>query len=150
MISLDSSIIFAIVIFLLLVTALNYFLFQPLMRIQAQRGKLTMGSLAESRNKLSYYSEQMERYQAAIRNGRVEAYRHQEELRSAAMKRRAEALGRARTSAEQMVKESQENLNTQVQAAKAQLSGEAQDLASGIALAVLRRPASIGARDFPR
>ena len=141
MINLDSSIILAIVIFLSLVTALNYLLFRPLMRIQAQREKLTTGSLAESRNKLAHYSEQMDRYQATIRNSRVEAYRHQEDVRSEALKRRAEALRRARTSAEQMLKESQESLSAQVQAAKAQLSNEAQDLASGIALAVLRRPA---------
>ena len=141
MVSLDDSIIPAIVIFLSAVIVLNYLLFQPLIRIQAQRGKLTTGSLAESRNKLDHYLEQMNQYQAALRNGRMEAYRHQEQVRSEASKSRVDALQRARMSAEQMVKESQEFLNVQVEAAKAQLSNEAQDLAAGVAAAVLHRRA---------
>ena len=137
MVSLDSSIIPAIIIFLSLVIALNYLLFQPLMRIQAQREKLTTGSLAESRKTLDLYTEQMDKYQAAIRNGRMETYRHQERIRAEAMKRRADALQQARTRAEQMLKESQDYLSGQVQAAKAQLTQEVQYLASAIASALL-------------
>jgi F-type H+-transporting ATPase subunit b len=141
MVSIDSSIIPAIIIFLSLIIALNYLLFQPLMRIQAQRQMLTAGSLAESRKRLDLYVAQMDRYQAAIRNGRMETYRHQEQVRTEAMKRRADALQQARVRAEQMLKESQDYLSGQIQAAKAQLSTEAQYLASAIATALLRRPA---------
>lgn len=141
MVSLDSSIIPAIIIFLSLVIALHYLLFQPLMRIQAQREKLTTGSLAESRKTLDLYTEQMDKYQAAIRNGRMETYRHQERIRAEAMKRRADALQQARTRAEQMLKESQDYLSGQVQAAKAQLTQEVQYLASAIASALLHRRA---------
>jgi F-type H+-transporting ATPase subunit b len=141
MISLDSSIIPAIIIFLSVVVALNYLLFQPLIRIQTQRQKLTTGSMAESRKKLQHYVEQMESYEAAVRKGRMETYRHQESVRSEATKKRVDVLGRARTAAERLVQESQEQLRAQVQAAKLELSNEARDLAAGIASAVLRRPA---------
>jgi len=141
MVSLDSSIIPAIIIFLAVVIALNYLLFQPLMRVQAQRQKLTTGSLGESRKKLDVYTEQMDKYHAAIRNGRMETYRHQERIRAEAMKRRADALQQARTRAEQMLKESQNYLSAQVQAVKAQLTEETQYLASAIASALLRRRA---------
>ena len=139
MISLDSSVIPAIIIFLCLVTALNYLLFQPLMRIQAQRANLTTASMAESRKKLDFFGQQMERYHTAIRNGRMEAYRNQEQVRSDATKRRADALARARVAAEQLVRDAQAQLNAQVTAAKVQLSAEARDLALGIAAARLHR-----------
>jgi F-type H+-transporting ATPase subunit b len=141
MISLDGSVIPAIIIFLGLVVSLNYLLFQPLIRIQSQREKLTTGSMAESRMKLQQYVSQLDSYQAAIRNGRMETYRQQELIRSDAMKKRVDVLGRARTAAEGLVQESQEQLNAQVQAAKLELTTEARDLAIGIASAVLRRPA---------
>ncbi len=141
MISLDGSIIPAIIIFLSVVVALNYLLFQPLIRIQAQREKLTTGSMAESRKKIQYYMDQMDSYQAAIRKGRMETYRRQELVRSDAVKKRVDILGGARTAAEGLVLESREQLNAQVQAAKLDLTREARDLAAGIASAVLRRPA---------
>ena len=141
MISLDSSIIPAIIIFLSVVVALNYLLFQPLIRIQAQREKLTTGSMAESQKKTQYFVDQMDSYQATIREGRMEAYRQQELIRSDAMKKRVDILGRSRTAAERLVLESREQSNAQVQAAKLDLTREARDLAAGIASAVLRRPA---------
>jgi F0F1-type ATP synthase membrane subunit b/b' len=57
------------------------------------------------------------------------------------MKKRAGALSRARAGAEQMVKQSREQIQAQVQLAKVQLDGEAEDLARGIAYVVLHRSA---------
>ena len=139
MVSLDSSIIPAIVIFLLVIVALNYLLFQPLMRIQAERAKRTTGAMTESRHLLERHTKLMDSYQTAIKNIKLEGYRRQEQVRDEAIKRRADALERARASAEQMLKESHGQITAQVQAAKQQLIREAQDMASDIASAVLRR-----------
>jgi F-type H+-transporting ATPase subunit b len=141
MVSLDSSIIPALVIFISLVVALNFLLFQPLMRIQAERARRTSGSMDESREKLDRYSKLMESYQAAIRNGRMEGYRRQEQIRSEAKEKRTGALERARLSAEQLLQQSREQIENQVREAKANLSLDAQELAAGIASAVLKRPA---------
>ncbi len=141
MVSLDSSIIPAIVIFLILVVALNYLLFKPLMRIQAERARRTSGSMEESRGKLDRYSKLVESYQATIRNGRMEGYRRQEQIRSEATAKRAAALERAKLSAEQMLQQSREQVAEQVRDAKANLSREAQELAASIASAVLKRSA---------
>ena len=141
MVSLDSSIIPALVIFLSLVVALNYLLFQPLMRIQGERARRTSGSMEESREKLDRYSRLVASYEAAIRNGHMEGYRHQEQIRSEAMTKRAAALEKAKRSAEELLQQSREQIAGQVRDAKGNLSRDAQELAARITTAVLKRSA---------
>lgn len=87
MISLDFSIIPAIVLFLTLVFALNYLLFKPLLKVQAEREERTVGQHEQARRRLSHHLDLFNRYVAAIRNGRMEGYRLQEQQRSDAMEK---------------------------------------------------------------
>jgi F-type H+-transporting ATPase subunit b len=141
MISLDYSLIPAVLIFLTVVVALNYLLFKPLMKIQAQREERTTGQLEQARKKLDHHLDLFNRYQAAVKNARMEGYRRQEQVRSEAMKKRAEALEQARKRAEGLLLESRASIQAQVQGAKAQLSLEAHEIARSIAAAVLQRSA---------
>lgn len=141
MISLDSSIIWAIVIFLSLIFALNYLLFQPLLKIQDERAGRTTGLMERTRKQLDHHTDLFSRYQAAIKNGRMEGYRRQEELRAEAMRRRAEALQQARRKAEHMIEESRVLIRGQVDLAKDQLGRDAQDIARSIASSILQRSA---------
>jgi len=141
MISLDYSIIPAIILFLTLVFALNYLLFKPLLKVQAQREERTVGQHEQARQRLSHHLDLFNRYEAAIRNGRLEGYRLQEQVRSDAMKKRAEALEQARKRAETLVQESRASMQAQVNAAKERLGREAHEIASGIAATVLQRSA---------
>src|SRR5512136_1985582 len=103
MISLDASILAAIVIFLGTAVALNYLLFRPLLRIQAEREARTTGMVAESRKRLDDQTALFRRYEAAIRQARMEAYQRQEQTRVEAMSVRAGALDKARRDAEALV-----------------------------------------------
>ncbi len=141
MISLDYSIIPAAIIFLTLVVALNYLLFRPLMKVRDEREERTTGLIAQANRKLDHHLDLFNRYQAAIKSGRLEGYRVQEQMRSEAMRKRAEALDQARKRAESLVQESRTSLQTQVQTAKDQLDREAQDIARRIAATVLQRSA---------
>jgi F-type H+-transporting ATPase subunit b len=141
MVSLDYSIIPAIILFLTLVVALNYLLFKPLLKVQALREERTAGQVERARQRLGHHLDLFNRYEATIRNGRLEGYRLQEQVRSDAMKKRAEALEQARKRAEMLVQESRTSMQAQVQVAKERLSLEAQEIASAIAAAVLRRSA---------
>ena len=141
MISLDSSIIPAIIIFLALIVVLNRLLFKPLQTIQAERESRTTGLISEARSKMSHQLDLFNEYQATIKNARLEAYRKQEQLRNEAMKKRAEVLGNARTAGEQMIQDSRASILSQVDSAKRQLEREAQELARGIASNILGRPA---------
>jgi F-type H+-transporting ATPase subunit b len=141
MISVDSSIIWAILIFLILVFALNRLLFQPILRVQAERESRTSGLMEQSRKQVDHYLDMFGRYQAAIKNGRIAGYRRQEEYRSEAMKKRADALAGARRRAEELVGQSREVIHKQVQTAKIDLEKDAGDIARSIASSVLQRPA---------
>ena len=81
-------------------------------------------------------------YQATVKNARLDAYRHQEQVRNDASAERAEVLAKARTSAEQMIQDSRASILAQAAAAKAQLDREARELAHGITTTILGRSAA--------
>ena len=86
MISLDSSIIAAIIIFLLLIITLDSLLFRPLMRVQAERESRTSGLLLDTQKQIERHVDLFSRYQASLKNARLQGYRHQEQVRAQAMK----------------------------------------------------------------
>jgi F-type H+-transporting ATPase subunit b len=141
MVSLDNSIVPAVVIFLALIVALHYLLFRPLQRVQDERQDRTTGLMAQVRKRLDHHTELFDEYQATIKQARLEGYRHQEEVRSAAMIERAKALDQARKNGEQLLREARESIRQQVHGAKDQLDREAQDMARGIADTLLQRSA---------
>ena len=139
MIGVDFSLIPAILIFLALIFALEQLHFKPLLRVQAERESRTSGLVAKSRQDLDYCMETFSKYEAAVRSGRTEGYRIQEEARAEAMKKRAEALQEARRGAEKLLEESRGSIQAEVQAAKVQLEREAHDIARGVAAIILQR-----------
>ena len=141
MISLDGSIIPAIIIFLVLIVALNRILFRPLIKVQGERERKTTVLMAQVRKQLDHHLELFKQYQAAIKNGRMEGYRRQEQVRAEALQKRAEALAQGKIDAERLIQESRDSIQAQVQAAKAELDREALLIADGIAVRILRRTA---------
>ena len=140
MISLDSSIIPAIIIFLLLIIALDSLLFRPLMRVQAERESRTSGLLIETQKQVDRHVDLFSRYQASLKNARLQGYRHQEQVRAQAMKKRAEVLESARSNAEQLIQDSRASIQSQVATAKEQLGRDAQEIARSIVSTILQRP----------
>ncbi|HYK91352.1 MAG TPA: ATP synthase F0 subunit B [Acidobacteriota bacterium] len=141
MISLDGSIIPAVIIFLVLVVALDKILFQPLLRVQEERTKRTSGLMASIRKQLDHHLVLFNQYQAALKNGRLEGYRRQEEVRAAAMNKRTQALSQARPDAEKLIQDAHDSIQAQVQAAKLKLDSDAREIAAGISAAIFRRSA---------
>lgn len=141
MISVDWSLIPAIIIFLITVVALNYLLIRPLARVQEEREMRTTGLMSQTRRSLEHHLHLFEQYQATIKNARMEGYRLAEKARADALLYRKKALERARNGAEQLIREAGDSIQTQVIAAKARLEREAQDMAGRIASAILQRSA---------
>jgi F-type H+-transporting ATPase subunit b len=141
MINLDGSIIPAIVIFLLLIVVLNQLLYKPLMKVLAERESRTTGLVRQAQEDLSHHLSLFEKYQASIKNARMEGYRRQEQLRGEAQKKRAEVLAQSRAAAEKLIQDSGESIGVQVEAAKQQLTLDAQDMAQRITSTILGRPA---------
>jgi F-type H+-transporting ATPase subunit b len=141
MISLDYSLFAAILLFLSLVVALNYLLFKPILRIQAERESRTSGQMEEARKKIDHQTALFNRYQEALKSARHDGYRLQEHWRSQAAEQRAEAIALARQQAENLVGDARTSIQAQVQIAKNKLSQEAGEIARGIAELILQRSA---------
>ncbi len=141
MISLDGSLVQAILIFLLFVLVFNKLLFQPLRRVQAERESLTTGVMELARKQVEHQSELFRQYQAAIKNARMEGYRRQDQMRAEAVAKRTEVLAQAKANAERLIQGARDSIHGQVQGAKARLEFDAREIASGIAATILRRTA---------
>jgi F-type H+-transporting ATPase subunit b len=142
LISVDGSLIPALVVFILLIAALNCILFKPLARIRAERESRTTGMMARTQEKIQHHLELFNEYQASIKNARIESYKRQEQLRGEAMQKRASLLADARKTAELKIQESREAISAQVETAKEQLARDAQEIARRITATVLERPDS--------
>jgi F-type H+-transporting ATPase subunit b len=141
MISLDWSIVPAILIFIVTIIALNYLLFRPVLKVQAERERRTSGLMAQTRKDLDHHLQLFDQYQATIKNARMEGYRSIEKARSEAMITRDGLLQRGRDAAEQLLAQARTEVQQQIVAAKAQLGAEAQDIARRIASTILQRSA---------
>ncbi|MBZ5498204.1 MAG: ATP synthase F0 subunit B [Acidobacteriia bacterium] len=141
MISLDWSIVPAIIIFVLTILALNYLLFRPVLRVQAEREKRTTGLMTQTRRDLDHHLQLFDQYQATIKNARMEGYRLIEKARSEALLYRSSTLESGRNDAEQLIREARDSIQSQVLAAKVRLEYEAQEMARRIASAILQRSA---------
>jgi F-type H+-transporting ATPase subunit b len=141
MINIDASIIAAIIIFLVLVVALNQLLFKPLLRVQADREARTTGVMSQTEENLKHHLNLFNEYQASIKNARMEGYRRQEQLRAEALQKRKELLAQSRTAAEQVIQDSRDTIRSQTETAKQQLTLDAQEMAGKITSAILGRSA---------
>jgi F-type H+-transporting ATPase subunit b len=141
MISIDWSIVPAIAIFIITVIALNYLLFRPVLRIQEERERRTGGLMSQTRKDLDHHLELFDRYQATIKNARLEGYRLIEKSRAEAMNYRNGLLRQARNTAEHLIGEARAEIQQQVVAAKAGLETEVNEIARRIASTILQRPA---------
>lgn len=139
MISLDNSIIAALIIFLLLIVALNQLLFKPLKRIQVEREDRTTGLMTRMKEQMDNQAGLFNEYQATIKNARMEGYRRQDELRAEALKKRADILAQARKEAEELMQNSRNSIQKQVDTAKEQLALESQEMARKITSTILER-----------
>lgn len=137
----DGSIIPAIVIFLLLIAVLNWLLYKPLMKVLSERESRTTGLIHQAQEDLNYQLGLFEKYQASIKQARMEGYRRQEQLRAEAQKRRAEVLAKSRTAGEKLIQDSRDSIHVQVEDAKRQLTQDAQDMAQRITSTILGRSA---------
>ena len=139
MISLDWSIIPALIIFILTVVALNFLLFKPVTRIQEERARRTTGLVAHTQQDLAHHMHLFDQYQATIKNARMEGYRMVEKSRAEALVERGRTLDLARGSAEQLLEEARASIRIQASDARSRLDFEAQEIARQISAAILHR-----------
>ena len=109
------------------------------MRVQAERESRTSGLLLETQKKIDHHLDLFSSYQASLKNARMQGYRHQEQVRAQAMKKRAEGLESARLNAEKLIQDSRAAIQSQVVTAKEQLGRDAREIARSIVSTILQR-----------
>ena len=139
MISLDWSIVPAIIIFILTIVALNYLLFRPVTGVQREREQRTTGLISQTQQDMAHQLHLFDQYQATVKNARMEGYRTVEKARAEALVERGKTLDQARTSAEQLLEESRVSIRSQVSDTRNRLDLEAQEIARQISAAILHR-----------
>jgi F0F1-type ATP synthase membrane subunit b/b' len=97
--------------------------------------------MSQTRQDLAHHLHLFDRYQATIKNARIEGYRLMEKARSEALLNRGAALEAAKRNAEQLRQQAHDAIQAQVAEARATLEEEAQEIAGRIASAILRRSA---------
>jgi len=141
MISIDATILAAILIFLGVVFVLNYALLHPLGRVLEERAARTTGLAESAKRDVDHSLDLFSRYQAAIKQARMDGYRALEQARAEAQKCRADTLEQARREAGRQVQTSQEALAAQVEESKSRLARDVDEIARGIAASILGRSA---------
>jgi F-type H+-transporting ATPase subunit b len=141
MISVDWSIVPALIIFILTGVALHFFLFRPVTRVQEERERRTTGLMAQTQQDLDHHLRLFDQYQATIKNARIEGYRLVEKARTEALLHRGSALEAAKRAAEQLTQQARDSVQAEVAEARAALGQEAREIAGRIASALLRRSA---------
>ena len=138
MIDLDLSILVTIIYVAILYVFLSKFFFGPVTRILADRHKAIQGSLEEAATRIEEVEKKTSAYEAAVREARADAYKHQESIREEALEVRAQLLNDARREADQIIVDARARLETETAAARKELEGEIDALAARLSGTLLQ------------
>ena len=139
MISVDFSLVFQIVLFLILWSILRRVLFGPVGRLMAERERRTEGAHSEARTMLEEGKELQERYDAAVAQARAEGEAIKAEIRDEALKARNAILSQGRDAATEKIQEIREEVRKELEEAHRVASANADALAQQMAEKVLGR-----------
>lgn len=139
MISIDFSLVFQIILFLILWSILRRVLFGPVERLMAERERRTEGAHAEARSMVEEGRELQAQYDAAIARAWAEGEALKNGIREEALKARNVILSQGREAATRKIQGIREEVRTEMEAARRVASANADALAQQMAEKVLGR-----------
>jgi F-type H+-transporting ATPase subunit b len=138
----DGTLFLHIALILLMVFILNATLFKPINRILEERERRTQGRSGSARGILKDVEEKMSLYERTLREARAEGYRLMEQERATAMRERQIKLEALKEEVARSIAEQKEEINAQVEQARASLKDESLRMAAEIGAHILHRPVS--------
>lgn len=126
----------AVIVFLFYLF-LRWSFFGPIEQVVRERAKRIEGARREAEELRRDANEKTRAYQEALRKARGEIFREQEVLRREALDERGAALQQARQNANEEIKSAKRRIQTEIQAARAELEISSTQLAEEIARAIL-------------
>jgi F-type H+-transporting ATPase subunit b len=137
----DGTIILHFIIIALMVFLLNRTLFRPINQILQNRDLRTRGASEEARRTFASVDARMREYEQSLRRARTEGYGLLEQQRGEAIRERERQIADAREVLGRQTAEEKENIKRQADAARIDLSKEANQMAQVITSQMLGRPA---------
>lgn len=139
MISLDISILYQVVLFVLLWLILSKILFQPYLRLLDEREQRTTGAQHDSSDLEQEGARLRAEYEEKIRASQSAAYADKERVLQSARAEREKVLGEARQEAVQTLERARQEIASAVAAERGLAATEAADIAAVIASKLLGR-----------
>ena len=133
------------ILLLVLYAIYRVILHRPLARVLAERHRQTEGAIEKARADIAAAEARTAEYEQRLREARAALFKAQEAKRQAALHSRQEAVAKARSQAQEQVKQARAVLEQDKVAAQSTLQGESARLAAEIVRTVLR-PVAGGAR----
>jgi F-type H+-transporting ATPase subunit b len=127
-----------IIIFLGLVTAYNFLVHRPLVRLLEERRRRTEGALAQAQAEIARADAKAAEYGQRLREARADIFHQQEAARRKKAEARAAALAAARAAAQERVKVARAAIEKETAEAKAGLQSQVEQLARQVIQTVLR------------
>ena len=125
------------ILFILLVLAYRYLLYDRLMKTRAERRERTQGAMEKSRLAIGQADVRTQEYDAKLRAARADIFRAREQKIQRLNAERESALAAARQAAQQRVQAAQAALEAQSADARRQIEASANQLAAQVMAAVL-------------
>ena len=126
-----------LILFILLVLAYRFILYDRLLQVRAQRRERTAGALEKSRLAIAEADVRAQEYEAKLRAARADIFRAREQRIRQWNAERENALAAARLAAQQQVQAAQTALQAQGAEARRQIEASAGQLAAQVLAAVL-------------
>jgi F-type H+-transporting ATPase subunit b len=139
LLSLNWTVFVTVGVFLVVALTLNALVFKPVLQVLDERERRTSGSISDAQDLAKRYERRLEEYETALRQARLEAYQEMERQRATALQERTELIQRVKEEAGAELARAKRELADQVQASRATLVAEANQMAAAIAAAILGR-----------
>jgi len=133
-----------LILFILLVLAYRFILFDRLVKTREERRERTTGAMEKSRLAIAHADVRTQEYEAKLRAARAEIFRGREQRLQRLNADKESTLAAARLSAQQSVQTAQAALSAQADGARKQIEATANQLTAQVLAAVLPSTAAEG------
>ena len=116
----------------------TFIVHKPLTAVLAERRNRTQGAIEKARADVAAAEARTADYEQRLRESRLKVFKNQEARRQQAMQARADAVAKARTRAQEQIKQARAGMEEAKKAALSTLEAEAGRLAGEIVRTVLR------------
>ena len=135
----DKTVIGQIVLFLVLMLVLKPVLYDPMLKLFAEREERTEKTKERARAIDEESADALSKFENAMAKARAVADAEREKVRGEGVKTENEIMARVRASTAKVLDEGRKSRETQVQAVRSQLQGRSQEIARDVATRVLGR-----------